>query len=152
MNQAPSLFLLFNSIIRRLCKFCFISPLHMPHSPPGCCFFLFFFLILNRAFGLSPIPFSSVCAPRSARICCLCNLCCAHMLALPSPPATPCSTECPFSSLQRLCQRLCEPARNGTILPWPLLPFPCCRLLSSNQGEPALLPSFSTGTDNSAAA
>lgn len=112
----------------------------------------FFFSILHCVFGLSPIPFSSVCAPCSARICCLCNFCCAHMLALPSPPATPCSTECPFSSLQRFCQRVHEPASNGTILPWPLLPFPCCRLLSSNQGEPVLLPSYSTGRDSPAAA
>lgn len=46
------------------------------------------FFIPNCAFGLSPISFSSVRAPCSAKICCLCNLRCAHMLALPlsSPP------------------------------------------------------------------
>lgn len=83
MNQAPSLSsCIFYSIICRLCKFCFISPLHMLRSPPV------FFFIPNGAFGLSPISFSSVCAPCSAKICCLCNLRCAHMLALhlPSPP------------------------------------------------------------------
>lgn len=66
-----------------------------PYATLSSCLYFFFFLILSRAFGLSPIPFSSVCAPCSARICCLCSLCCAHMLALPSPPATPCSTKVP---------------------------------------------------------
>lgn len=84
MNQAPFLSsCIFYSIIRRLCKFCFISPLHMLHSSPGLLF------IPNCAFGLSPISFSSVHAPCSAKICCLCNLRCAHMLALPLPSPPP---------------------------------------------------------------
>lgn len=149
MNQAPSLFLYFLFNYLQAVQVLLYFP--SPYATLSFCFFGFF-LILNCAFGLSPIPFSSVRAPHSARICCLCNLCCAHMLALPAPPATPCSTECPFSSLQPFCQRLREPARNGAILPWPLLPFPCCRLLSSDQGEAVLLPSHSTGRHSPAAA
>lgn len=57
MNQAPSLSsCIFYSIIRRLCKFCFISLLHMPHSPPG--------VFLFRTVHLASLPFLSPrCVP-----------------------------------------------------------------------------------------
>jgi len=57
MNQAPSLSsCIFYSIIRRLCEFCFISPLHMLHSPPG--------VFLFRTVHLASLPFLSPrCVP-----------------------------------------------------------------------------------------
>lgn len=133
MNQAPSLSsCIFYSFIRRLCRFCFISPLHMPHSPPGV------FSIPNCAFGLSPIPSSPVCAPCSAQICCLCSLRCAHMLALPLPSPPPPAPGPSSVPLLRASLFARGPIREGRILLWLLLPFhaagsspllkgnPCC--------------------------
>lgn len=135
MNQAPSLSsCIFYSFIRRLCRFCFISPLHMPHSPPGV------FSIPNCAFGLSPIPSSPVCAPCSAQICCLCSLRCAHMLALPlpsPPPPAPGPSSVPFASCQPLCQGAHQRRKDFAMA---AAPVSCCRLLSTAQGEPMLLP------------
>lgn len=103
------------SIIHRPCKFCFISPLHMPHSPPVFFFFSFF---LFRTVHLASLPLlsprrvppallrSAAFVTSAVRICCL-------SLALP------CSCSRPFASGSR------EPARaennQKTIPPWPLL-------------------------------
>lgn len=97
------------------------------------------FSVPNCAFGLSPIPFSPVCAPCSAQICCLCSLCCAHMLALPPLAATPCSwaIQCPFASCRHLCQGAHQKRKDFAMAP---APVSCCRLLSTAQGEPMLLP------------
>lgn len=130
MDQAPSLSsCVFYSIIRRLCRFCFLSSLHMPHSPPG--------VFLFQTVHLASLPFlsprfvppallrSAVFVASAVHIC---------WLSLPSPPPpAPGPSSVPLLRAGIFAR---GPIRKGRILLWLPLPFHAAGFSPPLKGNP----------------